>query len=590
MTIKSKLLSGFAVVLSISVILSLVIFINLKMIHGSSIEADSRADDAVLVENSVWMAHRIYSVYADAYINQNFSENAIEFDAVKTDWENGLDALVEHMDTEEEKEALGTCIAEANDMVREYAAWIDLVRKDDRAGIKALDDRLDGIRDSYIANMRKVSNSLHGDMQLSSTDFQLLIRITNLILILLTTGSVVIGTLFAFAISRSIIRPIHRVTILLKDISEGEGDLTKLLTIESKDEIGDLSTYFNLTLKKIRDLVISIKEQARRLSEIGIELSANMNETAASVNQINGNLTVIKDQTIHQSASVTETNSTMHQITQNIEKLNANIDQQSANVNESSASIEEMLANISSVTKNLEKNNENVTDLSDASAKGHKDLSAVSEKIKEIARESEGLIEISKVIGNIASQTNLLSMNAAIEAAHAGESGRGFAVVADEIRKLAESSATQSKTVSSVLKKIKISVDQVASSTDTALKQFDEIDGRIKVVSEREFGIRNAMDEQGAGSKEILQAISQLNDITVQVKSGSDEMLTGSQEVIKESGNLGTITAEVTGSINEMASGVQQITAAVNKINEMSNENKACIDSLIREVGKFKVD
>ncbi|HCM27323.1 MAG TPA: hypothetical protein DIC34_12395 [Treponema sp.] len=158
------------------------------------------------------------------------------------------------------------------------------------------------------------------------------------------------------------------------------------------------------------------------------------------------------------------------------------------------------------------------------------------------------------------------------------------------MRKLAESSATQSKTVSSVLKKIKISVDQVASSTDTALKQFDDIDGRIKVVSEREHGIRNAMDEQGAGSKEILQAISQLNDITVQVKSGSDEMLTGSQEVIKESGNLGTITAEVTGSINEMASGVQQITAAVNKINEMSNENKACIDSLIREVGKFKVD
>jgi len=106
-------------------------------------------------------------------------------------------------------------------------------------------------------------------------------------------------------------------------------------------------------------------------------------------------------------------------------------------------------------------------------------------------------------------------------------------VVADEIRKLAESSREQSKTVSSSLKKIKDAMDRITGSTDTVLAQFEDIDSRIQAVAEREKGILNAMDEQGAGSKEILVAIGQLNEITSQVKAGSAEMLTGSREIIK---------------------------------------------------------
>jgi methyl-accepting chemotaxis protein len=248
-----------------------------------------------------------------------------------------------------------------------------------------------------------------------------------------------------------------------------------------------------------------------------------------------------------------------------------------------------MLANIASVTQTLAKNASNVAELTSASEKGRTDLSAVSASIRDVAKDSEGLLEISGVIQDIASQTNLLSMNAAIEAAHAGDSGRGFAVVADEIRKLAESSGTQAKTISTMLNTIKNSVGTITVSADAVLNQFEDIDTRIREVSEREQGIHNAMDEQGAGSKEILGAISQLKVITTQVKSGSDEMLTGSQEVIRESGNLGRITEEVSGNINEMASGVEEITIAVNKVNDISQTNKQSIDRLLAEVGKFKV-
>lgn len=394
------------------------------------------------------------------------------------------------------------------------------------------------------------------------------------------------GALFLF-LSRQF-RPIRRTVAILKD--KGEGDLTKTIPVGSRDEIGEMAHNLNLTFGNIKNLVITIKRQSGILSNIGVELASNMTETAASVNQISSNIQSIKNQIINQSAGVTETNAIMEQITQNIERLNTHIDEQSASVTQSSSAIEQMLANIASVTQVLVRNAENVEELARASGQGRTDLNAVSEKIREVAKDSAGLIEISSVIGDIASRTNLLSMNAAIEAAHAGDSGKGFAVVADEIRKLAESSATQAKTVSSVLKRIKESVDTVASSTDTVRRQFEDIDAKITAVSERESGIRNAMDEQSAGSREILQAIGRLNDLTAQVKSGSNEMLSGSREVIRESGNLGKITEEVNGSMNEMATGIQQIAVAVNRVNDISRDNKESIDALMKEVERFKVE
>jgi methyl-accepting chemotaxis protein len=401
--------------------------------------------------------------------------------------------------------------------------------------------------------------------------------------------AVLVVAFVIYLVAGSITKPIVNVAMTLKDISEGEGDLTKTVNVNSKDEVGDLARYFNATLGKIRNLVVTIKRQAESLFDIGNELSSNMTETAAAINEITSNITSIKGRVLNQSASVTETNATMQQITVNIDKLNDNVENQSTSVTKSSCAIEEMIANIQSVTNTLTKNSESVQSLLESSEVGRNSLEEVAADIQEIAQESKGLLEINSVMANIAAETNILSVNAAIEAAHAGAAGKGFAVVADEIRQLAEDSSKQSKTTSAVLKKIMESIDKISRSTSTVLRKFEAIDKGVKIVSEQSENIRTAMEEQSAGSRQILEVIGQLNDITRMVKGGSDEMLEGSKEVITEGKNLEMVTQEITHGMNEMATGANQINVAVHRVNEISGQNRENINVLVKEVSRFKV-
>ncbi|MDR2597478.1 MAG: methyl-accepting chemotaxis protein [Treponema sp.] len=410
------------------------------------------------------------------------------------------------------------------------------------------------------------------------------------ITIIIAAIAIIIAAVIVYFTLNATTAPIVKVADTLKDISEGEGDLTRSIPVGSKDEVGDLANYFNKTIQKIRGLVMIIKQQAGVLQDIGNDLSSNMTETAAAINEITANIQSIKNRIINQSASVTETNATMEQVIININKLNGHVEDQSRNVSQVSSAIEEMVANIGSVTQTLVNNANNVNTLKESSEIGRNGLQEVATDIQEIARESEGLLEINAVMENIASQTNLLSMNAAIEAAHAGEAGKGFAVVADEIRKLAESSSEQSKTIGTVLKKIAESITKITGSTENVLKRFEAIDSGVKTVSDQEENIRNAMEEQGEGSKQVLQGVGSLNELTQNVSRSSDEMLEGSQEVMKESQNLEKVTQEITGGMNEMASGADQINVAIHNVNEMTTKNREAIQDLLSEVSRFKVE
>ena len=410
-----------------------------------------------------------------------------------------------------------------------------------------------------------------------------------IITLIISTVVLILLVLAAIFFSLSISKPIVNVAWTLKDISEGEGDLTKRIVVRSDDEIGDLSNYFNRTMEKIKNLIGTIKYKIDGLNHTSFELSVNMGKTSTAVQQISSNLDNMKNLMIKQETGAEEAGKAVDDIKENIDSLNKMIEEQTESVNKSSSAIEEMTANINSVTRTLVENSKNVEVLTEASENGKTGVQKVAQEIQEIAHDSEGLLEINSVMNNIASQTNLLSMNAAIEAAHAGESGKGFAVVADEIRKLAESSSKQSKTTAAMLKKIKASIDSITKSSNEVLSRFGAIDSSVKTVSEHEENILHAMEEQEVGGKQILESISRLRDVTTSVKKGSDHMAESGETLVRETDGFIKTSKETVEGMNEILKGVNQINVSVSHVNEMSLENNKNFDSLKTETEKFNV-
>lgn len=409
--------------------------------------------------------------------------------------------------------------------------------------------------------------------------------ISTMTLIVMVTG-VALSLGMGFMFTSLVVKPIRHAFDLLKGIAKG--DFSQQISSSSNDEIGEMMHLLNETQHGISSLIAAVDAKAKSLDNVGIELSTMMSQSAAAVYQISTNTQGMNQKALTQAAGVSQTNAIMGQIVQNINTINQHIEDQLNSVSGSAAAIEQMTAHINSITQTLLHNKQNVQDLAHASEQGKIHLQAVSHDIEEVAQESAHLLEINTIIKNIANQTNLLSMNAAIEAAHAGTAGLGFAVVAEEIHNLAESSAKQVTIITRALKHITESIKRMHGASEQVTRHFEDIDTRVNKVVSQEQDMLSVMEQQDAGCKQILTMIRDSKDLSQQVHSQSEEMFNGSQEVITEGKNLEALTVDLTQGISEIASGMNQITIAISRVSEIALENKESIEVLLQAISRFK--
>ncbi|MDI9534897.1 MAG: methyl-accepting chemotaxis protein [Bacteroidota bacterium] len=265
------------------------------------------------------------------------------------------------------------------------------------------------------------------------------------------------------------------------------------------------------------------------------------------------------------------------------------INNQTAGITESSAAIEEMIGNIASVSSSIKKMAENFTELMKTVDTSKSKLDEVNVTVQEMESQSKLLVEANTIIAQISSQTNLLAMNAAIEAAHAGEAGKGFSVVADEIRKLAENSSKQSKNINGELKRISRSIQAVVSTSDQSRESFSQIIEEITVTDRVIREIDNAMTEQEGASRQILEALSDMKTDAVTVHEKASEMQEGVKNVTNHMLGVTQVSQTISASTDEMAIGAREISQTAQNVSDLANETKDNIEKMVQLLKQFNV-
>ena len=401
-------------------------------------------------------------------------------------------------------------------------------------------------------------------------------------MLVLLAGTVLLALLLAGQIVRS-------VKSIAGDIAYmREGDLTREFTVRTRDEIGKLANNLNefvLSLKSSIGNVQSVSAENVRMKE---SLIVTTEQTSASTTEITANTESINHQISMLDSNLANSSKAVESIGESIRTLNEQIQEQMAMVEESTASVTEMIASIDHVTNTADKRREATDRLVATVASGGKKMHATFEIVNQINESVGSIKDITSIIEGISSQTNLLAMNAAIEAAHAGDAGRGFSVVADEIRKLAEASSTNSQEIAKILKVIVDRISEATSAGATMDGAFKEIEREVKDLSASLAEIFASMNELRSGGSQILEAMTVLQEVSTNVKGGSNTINNSSTEIRSTMAAVQHVSSQVRGGMVEIAHGIREISTAVGNVLSIAGRLGELSESLNSDLTKFK--
>lgn len=392
-----------------------------------------------------------------------------------------------------------------------------------------------------------------------------------------------------FVCINGILGKVKSVNKIIDSLSEGDADLTVQLKIKTQDEIGLLIASVNKFLSKFRSIMTTIKSSETNLEEAGGVLTGEIANTTTTIEQMSNNIRLVNGQVQEQAVTVDNSASALEEITKNIESLDKMIQSQASSVTQASAAVEQMIGNIGAVDKSVMKMSEEFESLEGDTKNGIEKNDSVNSLIQKIAEQSTSMADANTIIQNIAEQTNLLAMNAAIEAAHAGEAGKGFSVVADEIRKLAETSSEQSTKIGNELTNIQDGISQAVSASAESEKSFHSVSGRIASTGELIAQIRAAMDEQQAGSQQIMEALQAMNNSTSEVRGAGNEMNKGGQLIMADVQKLQESMNNIQSAVGEITNGTDYVNETTNKLKTISDALQKSIDDIGNDVNRFKV-
>ena len=398
--------------------------------------------------------------------------------------------------------------------------------------------------------------------------------------------TVILVGLIILLIYHSISQRLRFVGKSIKSLSSGDADLTLRVPVKGNNEFSELGNDVNAFVGILQNLVQKLNNAQLSLEQIGNELGVNSQKTASATTEIMANITSVRTQAEVQSKAVTETSSVLQHSTENVQELVNLVNNQVAGITQASAAIEQMIGNISSVSNSVKMMSENFKILDTNVGDGNLKLENVGNKVNQMAEQSKMLLQANNMIAQVASQTNLLAMNAAIEAAHAGESGKGFSVVADEIRKLAETSSVQSKNINAELKEISSTIGDVVVLSKEARNSFDSIVTQLTTTDTLMEQIDNAMTEQSLASTQILEALADMKGQSASVNEKSVDLRTGIENVQNNMNVVAQVSDVILGSMDEMAAGSQQISASSQSVSDLAQstrENIEVMDSLLRQ-------